>query len=163
MRSRGNQRGQSLAEFAIVFPVVMALIGGSIQFGILFWAQNTLTQVVRETGRWAATQPCTADVAGQETKIGSNGTNVLLGTREQISVIYWDAAKHASPPATSDALVVCPPADNSVVNYVSITVDQRVPVFIPGMEYLPRLGTCDASGCFATLSSTAQYRLEPKP
>ena len=49
-------RGQSLVEFAIVFPVFIALVGGVIQFGMVFWAQNTLTQVVRDTGRWAATQ-----------------------------------------------------------------------------------------------------------
>ncbi len=49
-------RGQSVAEFALVLPVLVAIIGGIIQFGLIFWAQNTLTQVVRDTGRWAATQ-----------------------------------------------------------------------------------------------------------
>ena len=49
-------RGQSLAEFALVAPLAIALLAGIIQFGTVFWAQNTLTQIVRDTGRWAATQ-----------------------------------------------------------------------------------------------------------
>ena len=50
-------RGQSLVEFAIVLPVLMLIIGAIIQFGIIFWGQNTLTQIARDTGRWASTQP----------------------------------------------------------------------------------------------------------
>ena len=34
----------------------MLILGGIIQFGIIFWGQNTLTQVARDTGRWASTQ-----------------------------------------------------------------------------------------------------------
>src|SRR6185437_3612632 len=49
-------RGQSLAEFAIVFPVMFLIVAAIIQFGLIFWAQNTLTQIARDTGRWAATQ-----------------------------------------------------------------------------------------------------------
>jgi Flp pilus assembly protein TadG len=45
--SRQRSRGQSLAEFALVFPILMLIIGGIIQFGVIFWGQNTLTQVAR--------------------------------------------------------------------------------------------------------------------
>ena len=56
-----RQSGQSLAEFAIAFPVLFLFVAAIIQFGLIFWSQNTLTQVARDTGRWAATQqtrPC---------------------------------------------------------------------------------------------------------
>jgi Flp pilus assembly protein TadG len=159
-RSRHRSRGQSLVEFALVAPVMIAMIAAVIQFGILFWAQNTLTQLVRETGRWAATQSCTADVAGQETSISQNGTYALMGTRKSITVLYWDAATKPPPYATPTP---CPPKDNTKVNYVSVTVVQTVQTFFPGMQYLPLLGTCDGSGCHVDLSSTAQFRLEPKP
>src|SRR5882757_5063270 len=81
-RRRPRTRGQSLAEFAIVFPVLMLIVGGIIQFGILFWAQNTLTQVVRDTGRWAATQqvnPCNSagSLAATANSIALNST--LIG------------------------------------------------------------------------------------
>ena len=49
--SRTHGRGQSLVEFALVFPILMILVGGIIQFEIIFWAQNRLTQVARDTGR----------------------------------------------------------------------------------------------------------------
>ena len=63
-RHPNGSLGQSLAEFAIVFPILMLIIGGIIQFGLIFWGQNTLNQVVRDTGRWAATQQsCNSAIA----------------------------------------------------------------------------------------------------
>jgi len=51
-----SRRGQSLVEMALILPILLLLVGGIIQFGMLFWTQNTLTQIARDTGRWAATQ-----------------------------------------------------------------------------------------------------------
>ena len=48
-----RERGQALAEFAIVVPVFMLLLTGMIQFGIILWGQNTLNQVVRDAGTGA--------------------------------------------------------------------------------------------------------------
>ena len=60
MQHREQRRGQALAEFAIVIPVFMLVLGGVIQFGIFFWDQNTLNQIARDAGRFAATiQDCT--------------------------------------------------------------------------------------------------------
>ena len=77
---RRRSSGQSLAEFALVFPILMVMLGGIIQFGIIFWGQNTLTQIARDTGRWASTQivcPTSANtlatanaIAGQSSLIG---------------------------------------------------------------------------------------------
>src|SRR5215212_9247692 len=53
---RDATEGQSLAEFAIVFPIFFLIFAAIIQFGLIFWSQNTLTQIARDTGRWAATQ-----------------------------------------------------------------------------------------------------------
>ena len=67
MRVRSRRRrssGQALVEFAIVVPLLLAMVGGIIQFGILFWAQNTLTQVVRDTGRYSGSHCTGAGHAG---------------------------------------------------------------------------------------------------
>ena len=54
--------GQALAEFALVVPVLFLLLGAIIQFGIVFWNQNTLNQIVRDAGRYAATvADCSTD------------------------------------------------------------------------------------------------------
>lgn len=142
---RPRQRGQSLAEFAIVFPVLMLILGGIIQFGVIFWGQNTLTQIARDTGRWAATQQaCTVgavDVLGTAKSIAA--TSALIG-----SSAGWTS------PANVDVVwsgTPCPPANNQDVAYVTITLHHQVPIFFP---WIPGNGN---------LSTSAQFRMEPKP
>ena len=145
-------RGQSLVEFALVAPVAIAVLAGIIQFGVVFWGQNTLTQVVRDTGRWAATQDncdTPALVVTQARTIAQNSALFGYSNANFVPTVTWDSA-------------TCP-VDNTTVNYVHVTATQRVPTFFPGMEYLPVLGTCDGTGCHITLSSTAQFRMEPRP
>jgi len=171
---RRRSRGQALVEFALVVPVFLALIGGIIQFGLVFWAQNTLTQVVRDTGRWEATQQtaCSssaADVRDRANSIAASSS--LLGYSSGSPFVLYTSP--ATPPEgvavtwTRSSSEVpaqsCPPSTNQSVWVVTITVRHTVPTFIPGMTYLPGLGTCDSNGCRLTLSSTAQYRMEPKP
>lgn len=191
----GRSRGQSLVEFALVFPVLIAILGGIIQFGMIFWAQNTLTQVVRDTGRWAATQQGCAlgtgngqtdvlkeanSVAGNASLIGypaaSPWTATDLTDRTSNPVNYstaGDAAVNGFNPVSGEGVAVawvkdsdpnptpkqvCPPQDNQAVYHVTIKIVHSVPVFFPGMQYLPGF-----AGNKVVLSSTAQFRMEPKP
>jgi Flp pilus assembly protein TadG len=152
MRRTKRERGQSLAEFALVAPLAFAVLAGIIQFGSVFWAQNTLTQVVRDTGRWAATQKNCSDplpVEAQSKVIAQSSSLLGYNPATYSTTVTWDNA-------------TCP-KDNSTVDYVYITATTRVPTFFPGMEFLPLLGTCDGSGCHISLSSTAQFRMEPNP
>jgi Flp pilus assembly protein TadG len=36
----GSRRGQSLVEMALILPILLLLVGGIIQFGMLFWTQD---------------------------------------------------------------------------------------------------------------------------
>lgn len=139
---RLGSRGQSLTEFAIVFPIFMLLLGGVTQFGIIFWGQNTLTQVVRDTGRWAATQQQCTD------------PEPIIATANQIaaqsSLIGYAAGSWTSADVTvAWAGAPCPPADNSTAAFVTISVSHRVPIFFP---WLPGNGN---------IGSSTQYRMEP--
>jgi Flp pilus assembly protein TadG len=184
VRARSSPRrstGQSLVEFAIVFPVVIAIIGAIVQFGIIFWSMNTLTQVVRDTGRWAATQqttPCSdgAGLLGAQADIIAGNSSLFGYTSGQFATpttLDTDAAANAftTPNAMAVAWVhdpletpfQCPPGSNVEVWHVTIKMNQTVAIFFPGMQYLPGLGTCDSSGCHVMLSSTAQFRMEPAP
>jgi Flp pilus assembly protein TadG len=143
-RSRDRTRGQSLAEFALVFPVLMLIIGGTIQFGIIFWGQNTLNQVVRDTGRWAATQQtdCVSGVgkaagtaAIQLTANSVAAQSALIGPLGPV-VVDWTGAP-------------CPPNDNQDEAWVHITVTSTVPIFFP---FVPGSGA---------ISSETRFRMEP--
>jgi Flp pilus assembly protein TadG len=52
MRARG--RGQSLVEFALVFPIIMLLVFGFIDVGRAVFFANTLSNAARQSARVAA-------------------------------------------------------------------------------------------------------------
>jgi Flp pilus assembly protein TadG len=57
MRKRAefrSERGQSMAEFALVLPVLVLLLFGIVQFGVTFNHYVTLTDAVRAGARKAA-------------------------------------------------------------------------------------------------------------
>jgi Flp pilus assembly protein TadG len=150
-RHRDRSLGQSLAEFAVVFPILMLIVGGIIQFGVIFWGQNTLNQVVRDTGRWAATQqdcdPTTAktplvatanDIAAASNLIGFAPNSIA----DAEVTVDW----RAEPPSGD-----CPPTDNQGEAWVTITIEHDVPIFFP---FVPGSGH---------LSASTEYRMEPLP
>ena len=49
-----DERGQAMVEFALVLPILMALLLGIIQFGIVFNNYITLTDAARAGARKAA-------------------------------------------------------------------------------------------------------------
>ena len=134
----------------------------------------------RDTARWAATQtynPCSDAATGSPSP--------LLGKADEIATASsilgytsgtWNSANFTNPstlpanPPNNEGVEVawswetggaCPPADNVKAAYVTIRVTHSVPVLIPGLEYLPAFGTCDASGCHFQLTSTSTFRMEP--
>ena len=184
MRVRSKRRrssGQGLVEFALVVPLLLAMVGGIIQFGIIFWAQNTLTQVARDTGRWEASQqtkPCDSSAAAtavaQRADSIASSANLIGYTAGQ-----WTAAttyptvprptegvEVAWPIPTHDPVLFandCPPSSNATAWFVTIRLNHVVPIFLPGLQYLPGLGTCDSNGCSISLSATTTFRMEPAP
>jgi Flp pilus assembly protein TadG len=46
-----DQKGGALIEFAIVLPLLMLLVGGIVDFGILFYNKQVLTNASREGAR----------------------------------------------------------------------------------------------------------------
>lgn len=144
--SRHRSRGQSLAEFALVFPILMLIIGGIIQFGIIFWGQNTLNQVVRDTGRWAATQQGDCETAGGKAALTTSITttanaiasqSALIGSISSVTVTW-----SGSP---------CPPNDNQDEAWIDIRIDSQVPIFFP---FVPGGGA---------IFSETEFRMEPLP
>ena len=59
-------RGQSLAEFALVFPIIMLLVFGFIDVGRAVFAANTLSNAARQAARVAAVNQVDPSVAPWE-------------------------------------------------------------------------------------------------
>ena len=55
----GYERGQDLAEFAIILPVLLLLILGILEFGILVFDYNTISNAAREGARYGIVHPST--------------------------------------------------------------------------------------------------------
>jgi hypothetical protein len=156
---RAPRRGQALVEFGLVLPLLLLIIFGIIQFGLLFWTQITLTQIARDAGRWAATQAgCAdgtgadqADVTGEAKRIADESWLFAYGgpTDPNLTVTAtWDPSPPPDP---------CPPADNQSVVWVRIGMNHTVPTFLPLLA-----DTCSPS-CQRTLTTSVQFRMEPEP
>ncbi len=143
---RRRSRGQSLAEFALVFPILMLIVGGIIQFGIIFWGQNTLNQIVRDSGRYAVTEP---DCSGASQTDILNKIDAVASVSSFAGTITGKTLvmpTTTSPDPVSDP---CPPPSNAKQVWLRITVQAHVPVFFPAIP-----GNGD-------ISSTALFRMEP--
>jgi hypothetical protein len=58
--TRDGKRGQTLVEFALVFPIFMLVLFGIIIFGLGVFYQQQLSNAVREAARYAAVHSSTA-------------------------------------------------------------------------------------------------------
>ena len=50
-----SERGSSAVEFAFVIPVLIAILGGIIQFGAVFFLESNMVNVARDAARRVAT------------------------------------------------------------------------------------------------------------
>jgi Flp pilus assembly protein TadG len=180
---RRARSGQSLVEFALVVPILLLMIGGVIQLGVIFAAKSTLTQVARDTGRWASTQtfsPCDAAATdptpqpltqADATAVNSGLINYQGGmwTTTNFTPYADNAALPAAPPLPEGVEAVwsytsgtCPTTNNAGVAYVTVRLSHEVPLFLPGLFLIPG-STCDGNGCRLTTTATAMFRMEPPP
>jgi Flp pilus assembly protein TadG len=87
---RRAQEGQAMVEFALVLPLLLLLIMGIIQFGILFNNYVTLTDAVRAGARQAAVSRTMTDpVAATESRVKKSAAG-LKDTDIAITVTPYD-------------------------------------------------------------------------
>lgn len=61
---RGRQRGQTLAEFALVLPIFLLVVFGVFDAGRLVYTNSVLSQAAREGARLGATEAAWISVPG---------------------------------------------------------------------------------------------------
>ena len=94
-RAHGRERGAAAVEFALVAPVLLALVGGIIEFSYTYNLQISVTQAAREAARTMAIfnnqgQAKAAAVAGAPGLSPAGFASCVVGTRFVL----------AAPPAT---------------------------------------------------------------
>jgi len=126
-----NEDGQAAAEFALVLPLLAALLLGIAQFGIVFNNYITLTDATRAGARKAAVSRF----------IGDGGASAIT------------AVRNASSKLDQATLNVDVTADNWTVPGGDVTVTASYPYSVN----IPILGWTIAAG---SLTSTTKERLE---
>jgi Flp pilus assembly protein TadG len=52
LRLRGDRRGAAIVEFAVLAPLLFAMVFGVIQVGLQMWSYNSLRSIVADTARY---------------------------------------------------------------------------------------------------------------
>jgi Flp pilus assembly protein TadG len=95
-RCADRESGQALVEFALVFPVLMLLVVGIIDFGFAFNTWNTAQNAAREGARIAAVSTSEATIKKR--------ANVTGGT---ISLTSTDITLSCNRPSINDTFYDC--------------------------------------------------------
>lgn len=159
-----------MVEFGLTIGLFMLVIGGIVQFGVIFWSQNTITQIARDTARYAVTlsdSPCDPEArpevatAADELAQASSLVGYTSGqwsTAPAISAlgpegvgVTWDV-----PDGYFDK--DCPPSDNKIAVNVRVRINHAVPIFLPGLQFVAP--PCPIGGF--CLTTETELRMEPK-
>jgi Flp pilus assembly protein TadG len=98
MKTRNTQKGQALAEFALVFPVFMLILFGVIEVGRYVYFDNALSQAAREgarlaavEARWIADTGIACVAAPDQITAGNPGAHVCPATTAAFKAHVTDA------------------------------------------------------------------------
>ncbi len=115
-----RKRGTALVEFALVLPILLLLSMGIIQYGIIFNATNSVSQIAREGGRSAAVnglKPNGDALIEQSVQTAAASTGLVV-TPSDLSVAITPALASRSAGQPID---------------VAVTYNMRRKVFLPAM------------------------------
>ncbi len=112
-------RGQSLVEFALVFPLFILLLAAMVDFGVGLYGYMTVTNAVRDGARLGATA-CTALSCTNAVKARVTAASNGLVQPGDVSVSCTTAA--GGPIACTRSTTVPPDPQNGAINGDSVTV-----------------------------------------
>lgn len=138
---RRDERGQALVEFALVLPILLALIIGILDFGRALDYYNQVTQLAGQGARAAAVNR------------NPDGTAITTGSSLQAQLVNTYTAQ----PELKKGVVVCVegPLPQNVGDPVTVKVSYK-------FNFIPFLGT-RLGFSNITLSSTQTERAEAVP
>lgn len=156
-RAKGRDRGQSLAEFALVAPIFFLLVFSVIQLGIVFGTQNGLVNGVREAARRAATYRIN-EGSFDATVWGSICATIEEEVRQLGDRVIPSYVEARLTPVVTYAWADNPESDQySLVAEVSATYDHPLYVPLVSVFFDGTDGSVDGS---LSLTATEQMRVE---
>jgi Flp pilus assembly protein TadG len=87
-RGSQGQAGQSLAEFALILPLLLLLLVGTIDLGLGFKTYIGLTNVAREGARWVSIQPNDLNCVTARTRIADEAGRIGLDASSSYTVTF---------------------------------------------------------------------------
>jgi Flp pilus assembly protein TadG len=81
--SKRNERGAVAAEFALLLPVLLTILFGIMEFGMIMYGREVVTNATREGARAGIVQSIPPVSAGAITTVATNyltGTGVSIGS-----------------------------------------------------------------------------------
>ena len=135
-RRRDRGRGQSLVEFALIFPILILILVAIFDLGRLVFAYNTITNAAREATRYGIVNQTEASIQAeainQATSLGLVNANV------DVEFCNADASVcNKTKPTTLDSLVqvrvtyswtAITPIIGNIVGPKTVTADSRMPI-----------------------------------
>lgn len=135
-RPKRPQRGQALAEFALVIPIFLLLTFSVVQFGMILGAQDGLSNAVREATRYASTVPVANknDAGTCSAGVGQQVYSKLLSSLAAKVPGYATADLVAcGQPAPASSVTYCTRLnpDNTYAIFVQVQAVYRHPLYLP--------------------------------
>jgi Flp pilus assembly protein TadG len=108
-----DEDGQAITEFALILPVLMALLLGIIQFGILFNNYVTITDAARAGARKAAVSRFASD-NGAGAKLAAQNAAANLDLTDRVTV---SSASNWLVPGTEVTVTVTYPYSINILGW----------------------------------------------
>jgi Flp pilus assembly protein TadG len=142
---RRRQRGQSLAEFALVMPIFLVLVMGIVDFGMGLKSWISITNAAREAARWGAIHCSSGDYLNSD--VEQRAVDAATGLDEAMLTATVDTSAGVS-------------CDDSQVSTQSLVVDvdYEYKLITPLAGMLSIFGGSGFSSI--DLHSTADMRIE---
>jgi Flp pilus assembly protein TadG len=85
-RSRRREEGQALVEFALVLPVILLVLVGIVQFGLMFYTYIDLTSATRDAARRVAVSRSTGAGLTQARQVVADATTAVNSANATVTL-----------------------------------------------------------------------------
>lgn len=115
-RLRKNEKGQSIVEFALILPILLFLIMGIVQFGLILSGYVTVSNAAREGARVGIIEKDNAAIIAKVNEAFDSSSTLYLASTTPVDITFPEGGTytHGKP--------------------VSVRVNANVAIIVPFLE-----------------------------